>query len=324
MAEGISTLSGLVELRIDGHNGGVAYMWHLLHRLSETGPPARLRRLILDTVWIDHFAADTSQAIRDILQQSHHLREFLFFPHQGPDAPTEIGGDIIFSGLHGHPSINCVETAFFQTQSNTATTPCTVRLLQNNQVLQKLAVSCHDLIGLCSVVETLIEGNTTLEYLVLSVNSVEDRNVWGEGHALLSSLLPRIRHLKSLELMIGEGSNKIDPILPNLIRGFELNQSLTFVSIEYLQGTETEKTIDFYTTRNRFGPELEAAQSKVDMLALLYRVLANYPEPETGLSLAFETLRMRDDWCGKIVDNSVGTARATRTAGKRKRQRRHC
>lgn len=315
VAEGIGALTALKELHVDGEKGHPAFMLQLLNRLREIGLPAQVQKLTLESAWIESFALPMSQAIRDLLRHSQTVKEFVFFPHQNPEAPTETGGDIIFRGLHQHPSIRCVETGFFQTRSNDGT-PAIVQLLQNNHVLEKLAVSCHDLLGLCNILDALIEANSTLEYLVVSVNNVEDENVWEVGHTRLLELVPQINFLKSFELIIGEGTNELTPLIPRLVDAFELNRSLTFVSIEYLQGSEAERTIDFYTTRNRFGPELAEA-SKEGMFSIFERMMANYTEPEKGLSVAFETLRERDDWFEKITDE-VGLV----PGGRRRKRRR--
>jgi len=314
-AEGIGALTALKELRVDGQKGCLSFMLHLLNQLREIGLSTQLQKLTLESAWVEAFAIPISRAIRDLLQHTQTVQEFVFFPHQRPEAPTESGGDIIFRGLHHHPSIRCVETGFFQTRGNDGT-PAIARLLRNNQVLEKIAVSCHDLHGLCDILDTLIEDNSTLEYLVVSVNNVEDENVWEDGHARLLGLIPQINFLKSLELMIGEGTNELEPLIPHLVGAFELNRSLTFVSIEYLQGSDAEKTIDFYTTRNRFGPELAEA-SKAGMLSIFERMMANYTEPEKGLSVAFETLRKRDDWYEKITDKV-----ALVPSGRKKKRRR--
>lgn len=111
-----------------------------------------------------------------------------------------------------------------------------------------------------------------------------------DGCRRLATLLPRVRHLKSLSLCAHD--YYFENIPAELLRGFKLNQSLTAVHFDGLEDENTVAEIEFYTIRNMFAPLLARA-SKEQMLPVFESALEH---DEAGLSVIFDALRLWDDW----------------------------
>ena len=125
-----------------------------------------------------------------------------------------------------------------------------------------------------------------------------------EGSKRLAEFLPRMQHLQGLELhgpeTLGESNSSVE-----FLRGFRDNKSLTDVHIEWLdEDDESKANIAYYTTRNRYAPSLAVA-SKVKMLEIFETLVAD--EGNAGLTVVFDTLRARDDWCA-IEDQAKRTS----------------
>ena len=239
--------------------------------------------------------AELSQPVRNILAASPRLVEFGFYVYQIEDEP--MGEDLatVFRALEQHPSLEILKMHFDNRAERI------VNLLRLNTSLDEIETVCHSVFVLCDILEALTI-NTTLYRLSVTVQTLPERD-WLEGHRRLGALIPRMKDLKSLHFDTnGTQLTMSREASSYLLRGFELNTSLTSVSVEWLRdvdGGNAGSSIEYYATRNRFGPALAEA-SKPEMLTIMKGMMETHGEPERGLSVIFETLRARDGWYDEI------------------------
>lgn len=107
-----------------------------------------------------------------------------------------------------------------------------------------------------------------------------------------------------------QGEHEIAKTFPlDLLRGFELNTTLTVIRIirplPCFSSGIAEQALRFYATRNRFGPELTKA-SKSELPTILENVMQTDDLDSSDpacLSVVYDTLRNRDDWFDKLGIN---------------------
>ena len=237
-----------------------------------------------------------ARALQNTLTAADRLEEFGFDLNEDWEGQDEFVGDVL-QVLHRHETLHYLHSDFrfggeaFSRVAN---------LLGPDNVLEKLAVDCKDMAGLCGVLEA-VGTSTTLKSLTIWV-SLEDNKLLGQGLQRFGSILPQITTVKELNIILD-----IDNIPPMetisdaseaLVRGFELNTSLTDVDVDFCDldifDVALQPAIDFYTTRNKFGPALASA-SKATMLTIFEKMEEERPE-DSVLSVIFETLRGRSDW----------------------------
>ena len=176
-----------------------------------------------------------------------------------------------------------------------------VNLLGPNYHLEDLWLPCNDVLVVCDVFEAL-RVNSTLTFLDVHVEYGDDDDLFRQGLERLGTLLPEINTLKKLIFhCYGYYGEEIPKAL---IRGFELNTSL--VDVRFFDMWESEEgnvAIQFFATRNKYSPRLEAA-FKAEMLTIFVEMLEECEEreehKESGLSVVFETLRARDKWFDEV------------------------
>jgi len=72
---------------------------------------------------------------------------------------------------------------------------------------------------------------------------------------------------------------------------------MTDVWLSPLRDEEALKKIAYYTTRNKYSPFLTRhGTTVVAMLSMFVPMLKERTEPESGLSIVYDTLRSRHDW----------------------------
>jgi len=155
----------------------------------------------------------------------------------------------------------------------------------------------------------ILQTNTTLLYLTVQLPDCDDDDWTGEeaswtGHNdELSHSLSQVRNLQ--RLVVSGDSDIVRLILPGLLRGFELNTSLTDINISWSLHVDYKilKKIKYYTERNRFLPRFSGHDPETNVpLTSSNAVIGSFPGmletitvPEHGLSVVLETLRMRNE-----------------------------
>jgi len=283
LAQSIRSLGALKELNLDG---GRENLGMLLDRLGVIGLP-HLHKLCL-------FPGFPADSVRNFLRLAIDLAELEVVALHNDDVNT------VLTGLHMHPSIR-------ELRVTSAGIPATsaILLLHNNHRLQKLSfVNCDSISQFCALLDVLSTNNPTLLDLAVSLGNATDNfdeEPWTGGQEELSRSLSRVGNLQRLEMDFDWGCMQ-DLVLPGLVRGFENNFSLTDVYIDGIEDEdETEEAmmkIAYYTTRNKV-PTLRNPQTAMAIVTgIIPSLLVNCPEPESGLTVVYETLlnRAAADW----------------------------
>lgn len=231
-----------------------------------------------------------ANAVLDVLRSSTPLSCLqCFVDRNDPNEDGSFRG--ILHGLHGHKTVRNFTLIVDPTNDQGAASMAT--MLRHNNSIVDLEMNCFSFVGFSYIVDAL-GTNTAVEHLQVTVVGLDDEASRIKGHRRLAKLLPRLRNLQCLWLQCLSEPLGVTTSA-DLMRGFELNTSLTDVHIDwYDDDYDNKASILFYTTRNRYAPSLQRA-SKAEMLTIFEAVLTH---GDVGLSVVFETLRARDDWCG--------------------------
>jgi len=241
-----------------------------------------------------------SRALQNTLTAADRLEELGLNLNQDWEGQDEFVGDVL-EGLHRHETLHYLHSDFrfggeaFSRVAN---------LLGPDNVLEKLMVDCKDMAGLCGVLEA-VGTSTTLKRLEVCVD-LEDNELFEQGLQRFGSLLPEITSVKELEIFLSFDNVPPVEMIPDanealeaLVRGFELNTSLIDVYVDFgnIFDVALQPAINFYATRNKFGPALESA-SKAKMLTIFEKMEQEEEErlEDSILSVVFDTLRGRSDW----------------------------
>jgi hypothetical protein len=232
-----------------------------------------------------------ANAIKDILLSSTPLESLSFHARSNDSYES---AKLIFTCLHGQRS--SLSTLWLDDDSPESDEGATVfaDMLRHNTTVETLVVNLYSFVGFSTIVEALVTNSeSSLQRLYLTFFEMDDEALLKEGCRRLATLLPRLRHLKTLSVDAGEYC--FGNIPADFLRGLELNKSLTSVSIDDLEDHDVIAAIDFYPLRNELAPRLASA-SKEQMLSVFESAL-EYDE-QAGLSVVFDALRVRDDWYG--------------------------
>jgi len=299
MATSFSSLCALKELELEAMGFDDDFI-SLLNRLSGPGLPGGLDKLALRihgdksfTPLTDVFAG----AIREFLYRLETTTSLVDLEIAAMSTDTTL-----LNGVHGHPSIRNLEMWNLPASS-------AIQLLRRNPSLQKISeVYCESISEFCGVLN-ILQTNTTLLYLIVHLPDCDDDDWTGEEAAWtghndeLSHSLSQVRNLQ--RLVVSGDSDIVRLILPGLLRGFELNTSLTDINISWSLHVDYKilKKIKYYTERNRFLPRFSGHDPETNVpLTSSNAVIGSFPGmletitvPEHGLSVVLETLRMRNE-----------------------------
>lgn len=304
LGETIASLSSLKILKVDCSSMNWTFLIPFLQGLSR-GHNLSLRSLLLwDLPWL-HDTEPIAIDIRETLAALPGLECFHLRVNKAVRNPNNDGGvGLILQGLHDHPSLRLLQLAGSRAV-NDEVAPQLARLLLHNQRIQCLPIDCARLVDLCDIAAVL-ETNTSLQKLQVVIQHRETEMAkFEESCQRLGALLPRIANLKEFELLF-EGLSRcqrrepLKDIPPDLLRGFEHNTSLTWTEVKPRVDDQTpDLALNYYGTRNYFGPELAAA-SKAELPSVLENIWKKREDIQSTelscLSLVYETLRERGDW----------------------------
>lgn len=276
VANAVGSLTSLEEL----HLTRVFDQCFVARILSSLNDHPMLRTFSYDDAG-DSIPVEVASAMRNLFLSTTPLENLYFTGFIS--APSDPGLDTVLQAMQGHSTLRVLKI-------NEVSAAC-VEMLRHNKSIEELSVHLHGLLQFASIMEAL-ETNTTLEELTGYISELDDEHLFNEGCRRLAALLPLVQNLKTL--VINGCDETARSISADFTRVFESNTSLTQVHFEDIAvDDDAEAATEFYTRRNEFKPML-AGTSKEEMLEIFSMNLLAHGE--AGLSVVFETLRVRDDW----------------------------
>jgi hypothetical protein len=287
VADAFGTLTSLDFICIDDQNDQ-RFVLPILSRLVDH---PSLRILIVEGTRGE--ARDVNEerrahAIKEILLSSTPLESFGFDVRNNDSYES---AKVIFTGLHGQrANLSNLHLTDICPESDEGA-DVFADMLRHNTTVEALDVDLYSFVGFSTIVEAIgTNFDSSLQELHLCFSEMNDEAFLKDGCRRLATLLPRLRHLKTLSLCAHD--YHFDNIHADLLHGLKLNKSLTSVHFDGLEDDDTISDIEFYIIRNKFTPFLASA-SKQQMLLVFETALEH---DEAGLSVVFDALRLRDDW----------------------------
>ena len=229
-------------------------------------------------------------ALVSVLQLSTPLEE-LYMYVRPVDNTNRDAVSAVFPVLQGHTTLQRLK--IFIAPDSDKGAARVAAMLRHNESITCLRFPCYSLVGLSTVIEAL-GTNSSVQKLYIELLNLHDEALSSEGGRRLINLLPQTRHLKVMRFVTKSNDRWGKGVQADVLCALKLNTSLTSVNIDWLgANSDAQTTIEYYTTRNKFGPQL-ASVSKAYLPTIFASALVDHGN--AGLSVIFDTLCARADW----------------------------